>query len=103
MRRTLIATSSVLLLFVWSVPNRLGARGFRSLAITPGRAGKSSSTTAYDAGPQAANAALGEVILKLRSAALLSQAAGNDAPQNVFGLISRVFGENRREGKQALF
>src|SRR5262249_49495181 len=97
MRRTLIATSSVLLLFVSSLPSRLGAPGFNSGAITPAGAGRLASTLASGSSQRASNSAPGEVVVKLRSRPSASRAESGETLRAASGLISSVCGEDSAE------
>src|SRR5262249_24006109 len=96
MRRTLIVTSSVLFLLVSCVPNRLEALAFNSAAIGPRQAGKLPSSL-DDSGQQAANAAPGVMIVKLRSRHSASQARGGEALKAASGLNSSVCGDSSVE------
>jgi len=101
MRRTLIATSSVLLLFLSSVPNRLGARGFNTVATNPEHLRKPPSAR-YVPVPQAADAAPGEIILKLKSRGPAPGAAKADILGSASRLVSMICGEGIAEGIRPL-
>src|SRR5215831_3576353 len=103
MRRTLIATSSVLLLFLSSVPNRLGARGFKTAATNPEHLPEHSRnppSARYAPVPQAADAAPREIILKLKNRA--PGAARSDILGSATRLVSRICGEGIAEGIRPL-
>src|SRR5215469_3099652 len=87
MRRTLIVTSSVVLLFVSHLPNRLTASGSGRLATSDG-ARENRRRTMIEARPAPRSA---EVILKLKDRASLSSPGGVGS---VRSLISSVCGEN---------
>lgn len=99
MRRTLIATSSVLLLFLSSVPNRLGARGFKTVATNPSHPSKSA---VYDPVPQSAQAVQREIILKLKSNGPGPRASRSEILGSTARLVSRVCGEASAEGIRPL-
>src|SRR6516165_7872020 len=96
MQRILIAASSVLLVFLSSLPARLGARGFNTVAVNPRHPVKSPSIP-DDPGPQAANAVPGEVTLKLKSNASMLRANRGDILGTATRLVAKVCGENSTE------